>query len=193
SYEVTADDVIAANLLHLKYSPAARWHRWLVRGIGPAVAASGLIWAIAQDRGHPERTIPHIWIAVPLAVVVGFLAYFACARGMRRGVVNRVRKTLAQGDLQGMTVGTCTMEIAGGRLITRSRLSETTIDLQAIKRIDEFEGYALVYIASNQVLIIPTRNLLPMNDYRDFVAALRHAWESGSVDGIASEHIAERE
>jgi hypothetical protein len=175
SFEVTVEDVVAAHLLHFDHSPAAAWQRWFVRGIGPVVAFSSLLMALIQEAQNP-MTPRLVWFALPLATALGVGLYYFMPWKVRRSLTRRVRNTIESEQLQGTVVGTCTMELAGNRLITKSRLSDTSIDLEVIKSIDEYEDYALVYVTSRQLHIIPIRNVLPEEDYRRFIAALRDAW-----------------
>src|SRR5262245_35460558 len=49
SYELTVDDVIAANLLHFDHAPATAWMRTFVRGVGPGGA---LLVGLSSAYGH---------------------------------------------------------------------------------------------------------------------------------------------
>ena len=178
SFEITADDVVAANLLNYAHSPATRWLRWLIRGIGPLIAIPVVIIALFQDANDAAGGPRRLWIALPLATVVGGGLFLFLPWHIRRSLARSVRKKIAAERLEGTVVGTCTMELTSNRLTTKTRLGESAVDLCVIKSIVEFDDYALVYLTSTQIHIIPWKSVLPDGDYRRFVAALTEAWES---------------
>jgi hypothetical protein len=68
------------------------------------------------------------------------------------------------------------MELVNHRLVTETKWIFTRMDLRAIEKIVTDGDYTFVYIASIQAFIIPM-NLYPEEEYREFVAELRDAWE----------------
>ena len=77
------------------------------------------------------------------------------------------------------------VELVDDRLVSKTELIDSSIDLRAIEKIAANKEYTFVYIASVNAITIPM-TLYPEDEYRDFVAELREAWDHRGL-GISPE------
>jgi hypothetical protein len=87
-----------------------------------------------------------------------------------------VRKFLAEGSNRTL-VGWREMELVNGRLVVKTELFETVMDLRAIYKIVANDEFTFLYYSSITAYLIPM-NLYPEDEYREFVAELREAWDN---------------
>jgi hypothetical protein len=194
SYELTAEDVVAAVLLHYDHSRAMRLERWATRALGPMGSCFFLtVWILESIKATNGEQKPSAMLLViaALGVPVSFLLPWL----RRKTIVGEARRRL-KGEHGAILLGTGTMEIVGTRLACKGRDSESAMEIRLVKDIAEYEHYALIYLTPSLFHTIPFKSVLPEEEYRAFVAALRQAWKSdddcGSAKpGTTSEHIRE--
>jgi hypothetical protein len=180
SYELTVDDIVAANLLHFDHAPATAWMRTFVRWVGPGGA---LLVGLSSALGYwnNNQGDPPLWQMLLVIAVLSVASFFFLPWWARRLLARTSRKKSKNETLEGFVTGTRTMELSGTRLAVRTRLGESSFDLSVIKDIVAFEDYALIYLTSTQMHVIPMKNILPEEEYHSFVARLREAWEAGDM------------
>jgi hypothetical protein len=179
-FETTMDDVIAFNRFHFENSPLMRRQRMfyalVISGMLAVVSAIGIaaLWKDAPLRPHELEILVGCLVAL---ASVGSIATFFFARSYWMRLVERnVRKMYSEGSNRTM-LGWREMELAGARLKLKTEFLESSVDLRAIDKIVGDADYTFVYIASAQAYLIPM-NLYPEDEYRQFVAELRQAWEN---------------
>jgi hypothetical protein len=70
SFEITANDVVAANLLHCAHSPATRGMRRLFSGTGPLIAILIIVFSLLSPRNAPTD-LPQLGVLVGVASLLG--------------------------------------------------------------------------------------------------------------------------
>jgi hypothetical protein len=176
-FETTMDDLIAFNRFHFENSPAFRRQRMvyalLVPGIFALLALIALAaWWHADTEKLVAFAIGALIVGVPASV--GWI-FFARWWWMVQ-VMRNVQKMYSEGSNR-IALGWREMELVGNRLKLRTEFLDNSLDLRAIDKIVGNEDYTFVYISSNQAYLIPM-NLYPEEEYREFVAELREAWEN---------------
>jgi hypothetical protein len=128
-------------------------------------------------------------IAAPISVL--WFLYIRWRRSANIG--SNMRRLLAEGSNRSI-LGFCDMELVGNRLNVKRPLIDASYDLRAIEKIVGNDEYTFVYYSSITAFVIPMR-LYPEEEYAEFVAALKDAWENRDVPVPASvldERIAAR-
>ena len=85
------------------------------------------------------------------------------------GAQRNVRRFLAEGSNRTL-LGWRELALVHGRLILKSELVESSLDLRTIEKIVHGGNYTYVYISSITAYMIPM-NLYPEDEYREFVAS----------------------
>src|SRR5262249_18509168 len=130
------------------------------------------------SREFPDEFPPSIWLAGLIGALIALSVvwhYFIRWR-MIAGLESTVRKLLAEGSNRSV-LGWCDMELVGYRLTVKRELIESSYDLRAIQKVVGNDEYTFVYFSSIQAFVIPMR-LYPEDEYREFVAELREAWDN---------------
>jgi hypothetical protein len=200
-FETTSDDLIAFNRFHIENSPSMRRQRLIYQLLITALLGLVGLLALVASWKVALRNPVEFAVVASVAGVLGVAAsigWFFFARWYWMGLVQRnVRKLYSEGSNRGV-LGWREMELVGGRLLLKMELIESKIDLRAIDKIVGNEEFTFVYIGSAQAYLIPM-NLYPEDEYRQFVAELRDAWENRNVPapeeaatGRRDERIVER-
>jgi hypothetical protein len=173
-FEATIENIIAFNRFHYAHSPT--WRRQVVTQmlVLPVIFGSGLLLAYSGLRPIPDGDlwafgvfgIPFVVLSILWACYIRWYMYWSLERN--------VRKFFAEGSNRSM-LGWREMELVGDRLVSKTELIYSSIDLRAIEKIVANDQYTFVYIASVNAITIPM-NLYPEDEYRAFVAELREAW-----------------
>jgi hypothetical protein len=72
------------------------------------------------------------------------------------------------------------MELVNNRLFVNTELLQSNLDLRAFEKIVSNGDYPFVYIASVSAYIIPMDGYAE-EEFREFVADLREAWENRGI------------
>jgi hypothetical protein len=181
-FETTIDDVIAFNRFHFASSPAWRRQVWTQTLLVPAILVAMYLLLRLTTVGVVED----FEAMLQIGWFDGFLAIFFAAASIAWGFFIRwhmnsslernARRFLSEGSNR-VIFGWREMELVNNRLLLKNELIESSLDLRAIEKIVGNDQYTFVYIAAAQAYLIPM-HLYPEDEYREFVAELREAWEN---------------
>jgi hypothetical protein len=192
-FKTTIEDIVAFNRFHCENSPMWRQQCFMASILLPIIiAVLSLLTFVATFKwfaGDPLVLAIYGAGMLVLLVVFSVAWYFCIRRQMLANVVSAVRKLLAEGTNRGL-LGWRNLELVNNRLIVKMELIDTSYDLRAIEKIVSNEEYTFVYTSSIQALVIPMR-LYPEDEYREFVAELREAWENRETPRPAEEAAAD--
>jgi hypothetical protein len=178
-FETIIDDYVAFNRFHMQNSPMWRRQRLIGSGIAPVLVALGLgimFFSVLADQAHDlPVAIVLIVLFVLLNCAISIPAFFLTRWMMMNGVTKNTRKLLAEGGNRTM-LGWREMELVDGRLVVKTDLIHSSLDLRAIQKIAGDDEYTFVYISSIQAYVIPM-NAYPDEPFREFIAELREAWD----------------
>jgi hypothetical protein len=179
-FESKQDDLIAFSMYHHTNSPASRRQRWFMYAIIPALFCifGGMSLLESVRRGIVDEVafVIACCMYVIFATVASIAAYFLARWYWKLQFTRALRKLFAEGSNRNL-FGWRELELANNRLLLKTELMDSSLDLRAIERIVTTDDYTFVYIASVSAYIIPM-NLYPEDEYRKFVAELRAAWEN---------------
>ncbi len=179
-FETTMDDLIAFNRYHFETSPLLRQQRMRFAFFLPLMLGALGILALAawwRNALDDPTGFAVVVLAAALVGVPASVAWFFFGRWYwMTQVLRNVRKMLSEGSNRTM-LGWREMELAGNRLKFQTEFFDNSIDIRAIDKIVGEEDYTFIYISSAQAYLIPM-NLYPEEEYREFVAELREAWEN---------------
>jgi hypothetical protein len=188
-FETTIDDVIAFNRFHFTNSPAWRKQLWIQSLWLPVFLALVLAMVIvvnASAAGFNLRNSLVMSVCIGTVWLAGSAGWVLFIRWhLNRGLMRNARKFLAEGSNRSLH-GWREMEIVKGRLVLHTELLDISMDLRAIERIVGNDAYTFVYIASVSAYMIPM-DVYPEEEYREFVAELREAWENRAAPMPADE------
>jgi hypothetical protein len=179
-FETTIDDVVAFNRYHLAHSPAWRRQVWKQMLTVPAILACLFLFAWYNNErvgDMPPDQVPTLYWSLGIAFVVlsviwaGFIRWY-----LSWSVARNTRRFLAEGANR-VSFGWREMELANNRLIVETELTHMSLDLRAVEKIVGDDQYTFVYTGASQAYYIPM-NLYPEEEYRQFVAELREAWDN---------------
>ncbi len=179
-FETTMDDLIAFNRFHAENSPMLRRQRLIFSLLFPLILCIvGLVTMLANIDLLDEDPI-RFFVLSAVAITFGLPAlvglYFLSRWRWMSNLESMVQKIYAEGNNQ-IALGWREMEIVGNRLLLKTEWIDSSTDLRVIEKIVGNDDFTFVYIASNQAYLIPM-NLYPEDEYRQFVADLREAWEN---------------
>lgn len=173
-FETTVDQLVAFNRYHYENSPTWRKQRLIQSCVGPTVMVM-VAWVLWQFEGHvPVANFDPVLIVMFFVVVVG--TFFFIRWRVTVNLESAVRKLLTEGSNRTI-LGWCEMALEGNRLVVKRELMEGSFDLRAIQKIITTDDYTFVYVTSVSSIVIPMR-LFPEDEYSDFIAELRKAWEN---------------
>jgi hypothetical protein len=180
-FETTIEDIVAFNRFHYENSPMWRRQRMIRACVGPfiiAIITFGFYARSYIDFAPQDLDNYHLLglFLVVLNCALAVPVYLYVQWRMMSALASNVRKQLAEGSNR-TVLGWREMELVNNRLFLKTELLESRLDLRAIEKIVTNDRYTYVYIASIQAFIIPM-NLFPEDEYREFVAELREAWEN---------------
>jgi hypothetical protein len=174
-FKITIDDMIALQCFHLTNSPT--WRGQLLRQVLLVPASFGVLFLLAWLASQPIADGDPTFLIFGLVLLAASIAWiFFIPWRMKRMQEGVLRKFFAEGSNRSV-LGWREMELVENRLVIHTELIHSTIDLRAIEKIVGNDHYTFVYIASMQAYVIPM-NLYPEDEYRDFVAELREAWDN---------------
>jgi hypothetical protein len=177
-FETTVENSIAFLRFHHANSPTSRRQRLLLAAVLPLGMAVVLFWPLVGELAWEDPEIlfvKYLFSGIFLAGISS--AWILAIRWIQNLAMEyNLRRLMAEGSNRTM-LGWREMELRDGRLLMNTELIQCSIDLRAIERIVGNEQYVFVYIASIQAYVIPM-NLYPEEEYRQFVAELREAWEN---------------
>lgn len=189
-FETTIDDVMAFNRFHMANSPTWRRQVWTQSLIIPGVFALLFFFLFfVSDVGQAINVV--MWPTAIMLVIVSIGSVVFVRWFMSSSLDSNTRKFLAEGRNRIM-FGWREMELVNNRLVLKTELMESSLDLRAIEKIVRDENYTFVYIASVSAYMIPM-TLYPEDEYREFVAHLIEAWENREAPRPAENRIDERE
>lgn len=174
-FETTIDDVIAFNRFHFANSPTWRRQVWGQMLIIPGILLLLLLLGYWNLDPAADHDFFALFFGIPVALLsagwaVGIRWY------MSYSLERNTRKFLAEGRNRIM-FGWREMELVNNRLILKTELVDSSLDLRAVEKIVSDGDYTYVYIASISAYLIPM-TLYPEDEYREFVDELREAWEN---------------
>jgi hypothetical protein len=181
-FETTIDDVIAFNRFHFAHSPAWRKQVWKQTLMVPAtLLALFVLFHLIAGNGpeHFHAMLRFGWLELTIAIFflsVSILWAIYVRWFLNWSLGRNTRKFLAEGSNRVM-FGWREMELVNGRLILNTELIQSSLDLRASEKIVSHGEYTYVYIAAASAYIIPM-SLYPEEEYREFVAELREAWDN---------------
>jgi len=184
-FETTIDDVIAFNRFHFAHSRTWRRQVWTQCLIGPAIFVGLflLIWmtrqipdGVAAGQMPPDEDLGFFYLLGAVIAIASIIWVVVLRWYMNWTLGRNTRKFLAEGSNRVM-FGWREMELVDNRLVLKTELVHSSLDLRAIEKIVGNEQYTYVYIAAAQAYMIPM-DLYPEDEYRQFVAELREAWEN---------------
>ena len=179
-FETTIDDVIAFNRFHFANSPAWRRQVWIQTLIVPAILVAIYLLLHMTSVGVVEdfeeaTKLQKLFLAIFFgAACIGW--GFFIRWHLNSSLERNTRRFLAEGSNR-VIFGWREMELVNNRLLLKTELIESSLDLRAIEKIVGNDQYTFVYIAAAQAYLIPM-HLYPEDEYREFVAELREAWEN---------------
>lgn len=193
SFELTEEDVVAANLLHYDHSPATRGFRLFSRLAGPIIGLIAVVVCLVQMVRSNSLDLTGVATAIIISLFVSTILVVLLPWTMRRSIARNARNQLASENAEGIVTGTSTMEIRGDRLLVKTRFTDSGIQISRLYDIAEFRDYVLIYLTPRKIHIVPLKNVLPEEEYRTFVATLRSLWERGGSREVPerSHHISE--
>ena len=181
-FETTIDDVIAFNRFHFANSPAWRRQVWTQTLLVPAILVVFYLLFHLATVGAVEDFED----ILQFGCFDGFLAVFLAAASiawaffirwhMNSSLERNTRRFLAEGSNR-VIFGWRELELVNNRLLLKTELIKSSLDLRAIEKIVGNDRYTYVYIAAAQAYLIPM-DLYPEDESREFVAELREAWEN---------------
>ncbi len=178
-FEITIEDMVAFNRFHHANSPTTRRQRWMYTLLLPLLLGLiGVIGAVTTfEDGRDPTGYLIFWTLMGILWLAGSVAWFFFSRWHWARILDQnVRKLYAEGTNRAL-LGWREMELVDGRLFLKTELIHSSMDLRAIEKIIGTDEYTFVYIASLSAYLIPM-NLYPEEEYREFVAELRDAWEN---------------
>jgi hypothetical protein len=183
-FETTIDDVIAFNRFHFANSPTWRRQVWTQMLLVPGILAILLIVVFFLSNRHMEEDWTFGILAVVLLPFSVVWAVFMRWR-LNAALESNTRKFLAEGSNRVM-FGWREMELVNNRLVLKTELIESRLDLRAVEKIVSDGSYTFVYIGSTVAYLIPMR-LYPEDEYRAFVDELCEAWENRDAPRLTDE------
>lgn len=178
-FETIIDDYVAFNCFHMQNSPTWRRQRLMSSAIAPVLVALGLgmlfFNALAEQGHNLPVAIVLIVLFVLLNCAISIPAFFLTRWMTMNAVTKNTRKLLAEGGNRTM-LGWRAMELVDGRLVVKTDLIHSSLDLRAIQKIASDDEYTFVYISSIQAYVIPM-NAYPDEPFKEFIAELREAWD----------------
>jgi hypothetical protein len=180
-FETTIDDFLAFVTFHHAQSPASRRQRRNTTWTLPAVLGVMMLVSYRySDQRQGGNALTYLVFCGAVLILVTIAWYFLVVHWYFPWAVERnTRKLLAEGSNR-LLLGWREMELVNGRLVLNSELIHSSLDLRAVEKIVSTERYTFVYLGSVSAYIIPM-NLYPEDEYRQYVAELRAAWENRGI------------
>ncbi len=148
-YFVDFDDFMGLQKYHYANSPSLRNQRYVLMGF-TAFSAVVLSVLVLHKLSFPYRSAIATLNAMLSALVVrGFLNW---------SMAYQVKKLFREGDNDGI-VGEHELRIDEKNLTEITSVSETRQAVSSIKRIEETDDYAIIYVSALQASIIPKKKI----------------------------------
>jgi hypothetical protein len=175
-YENTIEDLVAFNRHHYDHSPAVRrGQRLLMWSL--AVLSLEIAVAVAFAANEPA--------ALALGVVAAIVCVFLVPSMVRRQVDRQARKLYGEGANKDV-IGPHELELVGGDLVERTRLSESRTRLEAVERVISAGGYTFIYVSAITAHVIP-HDAVSEGEYEKFVEILKQRMSAEPAErGIAA-------
>lgn len=163
-FVLAPEDHVAFNMFHFHHSPTMR------RNVRNTIVLSWLavvvlfLWLALSQRDM---------LLLIVGVILSPLAPVLSAWGMRRQMRGNVENLIAEGKNQGI-YGPQELELADGRLISRSEGRMSAVDVRFIERIVRTEDHLYLYVSGLSAHVVP-RAFVTDDELDDFLDALNES------------------